>query len=77
MVKLEEKTPPAAVWFLYSEENEPLGQIYRGRKEAVPAIGARLTNSGKWETAEVVDFSELAATCEMRRFQVIVRVHVS
>ena len=64
----------SAVWYLYSEADEPLGQIYRGETNAVPEVGAQLTDGGRWEHAEIVDVRELAPTCAMRRFRVVVRV---
>lgn len=71
---IREGKPAAAVWFLYSEQREPLGQIYRGEGKAVPEVGAKLTDGGKWRTAEVVEFEELRSACAMRRFSVVVRV---
>ena len=65
---------PVAVWFLYSEEGEPLGQVYRAKDEAAPAVGDRLTGAAAWASAEVVEFTELSPTCAMRRFRVVVRV---
>lgn len=65
---------PAAVWFLYAEAGQPLGQVYRSREEAVPAPGARLANGPSWRSVEVVRFIELASTCALRRFRVVVRV---
>ena len=65
---------PAAVWFLYSEADEPLGQLYRDSGGAVPAAGTPLSDGAKWERAEVVSFLELRSTCEIRRFRVIIRV---
>ena len=67
-------TRPAAVWFLYSEDNTPLGQVYRDEEDAVPSVGTRLTDGERWDASEVVSFEELASTCAMRRFRVVVRV---
>ena len=67
-------TRPAAVWFLYSEDDRPLGQVYRDLEDAVPTLGARLTDGERWGTSEVVMFEELATTCAMRRFRVVVRI---
>ena len=64
----------AAVWFLYSEEKEPWGQIYRAQDEAVPAVGTVIIDGVAWKRAEVVRFDELRSTCAMRRFRVIIRV---
>ncbi len=63
-----------ATWFLKSEENEPLGQVYRAADEAVPTAGAGITSKAAWSSGEIVGFSELRPTCELRRFEVIVRV---
>ena len=63
-----------ATWFLKSEENEPLGQVYRAADETVPTTGARITNGAAWGSAEIVRFRELGPTCAMRRFEVIIRV---
>ncbi len=63
----------AAVWYLYSEANEPLGQLYRGESNAVPEVGARLTDAGRWEGSEIAQVRELAPTCAMRRFRVVIR----
>ena len=62
------------VWFLYSEDDEPLGQVYRREEQAIPAVGARITNGAKWKSVEVLSFTELASTCAMRRFRVVVRL---
>lgn len=65
----------SAVWFLYSEANEPLGQLYRGEAEAVPGVGDSIADAGgRWQTAEIVDVKELGPTCAMRRFRVVIRI---
>ena len=64
----------AAAWFLFSEADEPLGPVFRGPDEAVPAVGKRLPDGDKWVVAEVVSFEELRASCAVRRFRVVVRV---
>ena len=56
---------PTTTWYLFSEEDEPLGQIYRA---GVPEVGAQI------EGGQVVSFTELHATCAMRRFRVVVRI---
>jgi hypothetical protein len=67
----------SAVWFLYSEANEPLGQLYRREAEAVPTIGDQVTDDkGRWQTAEIVEVKELGPTCAMRRFRVVIRITV-
>ena len=62
---------PTITWFLYSENDVPLGRIYRSSE---PEIAARIEDGPGFESAEVVSFTELRATCAMRRFKVIVRV---
>ena len=64
-----EETTSVAVWFLVSEEGEPLGRIHRQGEEAIPTLGTRLMNGAKWKSAEVIEFTELTATCAVRRFQ--------
>ena len=65
---------PVAVWFLYSEDNQPLGQLYRSQGEEMPVVGARLSDGERWKTADVLAFEEIRSVCEMRRFRVIIRV---
>ena len=67
-------TRPAAVWFLYSEDDSPLGQVYRSQDDTMPAIGSQLADGERWNSAEVVSFEELATSCAMRRFRVVVRI---
>jgi hypothetical protein len=67
-------TLPSAVWFVFSETGEPLGQVYRNEGEHIPAVGAQLAEGPKWKRAEVMDFAELRATCAIRRFRVVIRV---
>ena len=64
----------AAVWFLVSEDGEPLGQVYRRQHEIAPTVGTELANGAGWTTAEIVEFTELRPSCGMRRFRVVVRV---
>ena len=62
---------PTTTWFLYSEaEDAPLGSIYR---KNLPEAGARIEERQGIPAAEVVSFTELRATCAMRRFKVVVR----
>jgi len=61
---------PTTQWYLYSEDDEPLGSIYRS---ALPEVGATIEDRPGFEAAQVVSFSELRATCAMRRFRVVVR----
>ena len=64
MSEREETCLPTTVWYLFDEDDKPLGQIYR---PGFPEEGLR------FEKGEVVSFTELRATCAMRRFRVIVR----
>ncbi|MDP6453323.1 MAG: hypothetical protein QF898_08455 [SAR202 cluster bacterium] len=62
---------PTTTWYLFDEEDQPLGQIYR---PGFPDDGLEFEGGQRFESGEVVSFSELRATCSMRRFRVIVRV---
>ena len=62
---------PTTTWFLYSEDDVPLGRIYRSSD---PQVEARVEDGPGFASAEVVSFTELQATCAMRRFKVVVRV---
>ncbi len=62
---------PTTTWYLFSEEDEPLGQMYRA---GVPEVGAQIEGGQRFEVAQVVSFTELRATCAMRRFRVVVRI---
>ncbi len=62
---------PTTTWYLFSEQDDPLGQAYRA---SVPEVDARIERGQGFEIARVVSFSELRATCAMRRFRVVVRV---
>ena len=62
------------MWFLSSEDGEPLGQVYRGADDAVPVLGETLTGGRSWESATVLGSEELATACSIRRFKVTVRV---
>jgi len=64
---------PTTTWFLYSEgDEEPLGSIYR---KSLPEVGVGIEEDAARgiKAAEVVSFTELRATCAMRRFKVVVR----
>jgi hypothetical protein len=65
---------PAAVWFLRTEDDMPLGQLYRYEGEEVPVADAVVTDGASWKSAEVVEFEELMSTCAMRRFRVVVHL---
>ena len=62
---------PTTAWYLFSEEDEPLGQTCRA---GVPEAGAQIEGGQGFEIAQVVSFTELRATCAMRRFRVVVRI---
>ena len=64
----------SAVWFLYSEANEPMGRLYRREGEGEPVVGAAITDGEQWDGAEIVEAKELTPTCLMRRFRVVIRV---
>jgi hypothetical protein len=61
---------PTTTWFLYSEDDQPMGSIYR---KALPEAGAQIDEREGFAAAQVVSFTELRATCAMRRFKVVVR----
>ena len=59
----------AATWFLKSEDGQPLGQVYRDAGDPPDLLKARRsTASARWCGSR-----SLAASCGMRRFEVIVR----
>lgn len=62
---------PTTTWFLYSEEDVPVGRIYRSGS---PQVDVQIQEGLGLATAQVVSFTELRATCAMRRFKVVVRV---
>ncbi len=62
---------PTTIWYLFSEEDEPLGQMYRA---GVPEVDAQIEGGQRFVTAQVVSFTELRATCAVRRFRVVVRI---
>ena len=62
---------PTTTWYLFLEDVEPLGQIYRC---GVPEVNAEIQGREHFQTARVVSFTELRATCAMRRFRVVLRV---
>ena len=61
---------PTTTWFLYTEEDVPVGSVYR---KSLPEVGDRIEESEDFEAATVVSFTELRATCAMRRFKVVVQ----
>ncbi len=62
---------PTTTWYLFTEEDEPLGQIYRA---GLPEVDAQIEGGQGFEIAQVVSFTELGATCAIRRFRVVVRI---
>ena len=62
---------PTTTWFLYSEDDVPLGRVYRRN---APQAEAQIEDGPGFASAEVVNFTELRAPCAMRRFKVVVRV---
>ena len=40
----------------------------------MPTIGSRIADGERWNAAEIVSFEELATSCAMRRFRVVLRV---
>ena len=67
--------PITASWFLFSEENKPLGQInQREGDDPTPSVGQDLGDGANWSAATVLEFEEVRATCGIRRFRVVVRV---
>ena len=63
----------AAVWFVYSEGNEPLGRVYMDADASAPAVGAAIADGAGWRQCEIASARELAPTCAMRRFRVTIR----
>ena len=67
------ETSRSAVWFIHSTSGEPLGQVYKSRDEAVPEVGARVSDGTDWTEGEVVSWTELQSACAMRRFRVVIK----
>ena len=61
---------PTTTWFLYSEDDQPMGSIYR---KYLPEAGVQIDEREGFAAAQVVSFTELRATCAVRRFKVLVR----
>ncbi len=64
---------PVAVWFLYTEADEPLGRVYRSGDDMLPGSDVLLEDAERWGKAKVIAYEELRPTCAMRRFKVVVR----
>ena len=62
---------PTTTWFLYSEDDVPLGRVYM---RSAPQAESQIEDRQGFASAEVGSFTELRATCAMRRFKVVVRV---
>ena len=62
------------VWFLLSEDEQPMGRIYRRDGEPSPQDGQRFAHGEDGQEVEIISFRELGPTCLMRRFQVVVKV---
>ena len=52
------------------DAEKPLGSIYRS---SLPEVGAQIEERPGSAAVQVVSFTELRATCAMRRFRVVVR----
>jgi len=61
---------PTTQWYLYSEDDEPLGSLYRN---AIPEVGATIDDRPNSEPVQIVSVNELRSTCAVRRFRVVVR----
>ena len=60
------------VWFVYSEQGEPLGRLYREEGAPDPEVGARMPDGDGWRSTTITAVRELAPTCAMRRFRVTI-----
>ena len=67
---------PVAIWFLYTETDEPLGRVYRSGNDLLPSPGVLLEDAERWGRAEVIAYEELRPTPTEsgRRFKVMVRI---
>ncbi len=62
---------PTTAWFLVNEAGGPAGQI---RRPDLPEAGANFAVEGKFDDAQIVEFTELRPSCSMRRFRVIIKI---
>ena len=69
----EQTAAVSAVWFVYSEQNKPLGRLYASEGADPPSAGAPIADGDGWQDAEIASARELAPTCAMRRWRVTVR----
>ena len=60
---------PTTVWFLVSEDGDPLGQTYA----PAPEVGQEVRRPEAVAGWVVVTLEELRAACAMRRFRVVIR----
>jgi hypothetical protein len=60
------------VWFVYSEQGEPLGRLYMEEGAPAPEVGAAIPDGEGWTPAVITAVRELAPTCAMRRFRVTI-----
>ena len=60
---------PTAVWFLVSEDGDPLGQTYA----PAPEVGQEVRQPESHVGWVVVGVEELRPACAMRRFRVVIR----
>ena len=60
------------VWFVYSEQGEPLGRLYMEEGAPAPEAGAAIPDGEGWTSAVITAVRELAPTCAMRRFRVTI-----
>ena len=70
----EQTAAVSAVWFVYSEQNKPLGRLYVSEGADPPSAGAPIADGDGWQDAEIAAVRELAPTCAMRRWRVTVRM---
>ena len=69
----DETCLPTTTWFLYSEvQGKPMGRIYR---VSIPKVKDHVEGGQGNQVGEIVRVEELRATCAMRRFKVILRLH--
>ncbi|GIS94166.1 MAG: hypothetical protein VX505_08870 [Chloroflexota bacterium] len=69
----DETCLPTTTWFLYSEVQEkPLGRIYL---MSIPKVKDQVEGGQGNQFGEIVRAEELRATCAIRRFKVILRLH--
>ena len=60
------------VWFVYSEDGNPLGRRYCEVGAPAPEVGAAIPDGEGWTSTVITAVRELAPTCAMRRFHVTI-----